>query len=79
MKQIAIVKPDGTLVRTVDLTGKDPTNLTFGGPDGRTVFVTQADGGFVESFRTDRPGREPCLQTRAGHVLTSGCKNRRTG
>jgi sugar lactone lactonase YvrE len=65
MGQIAIINPNGTLVRTVPLKGRDPTNLTFGGPDGRTVFVTQADGKFVEAFRTDRPGREPCLQTHA--------------
>jgi signal peptidase len=66
---IAIIKPAaaglGTLVRTVTTQAADPTNLTFGGPDGRTVFVTQMKGNFVESFRTDRPGREPCLQTRA--------------
>jgi sugar lactone lactonase YvrE len=44
------------------LLGKELTNLTFGGPDGKTVFVTQSQGGFVETFRVDRPGREPCLQ-----------------
>ena len=33
------------------------------GPDGKTVFVTQSQGGFIEAFRVDRPGREPCLQT----------------
>jgi hypothetical protein len=27
------------------------------GSDGKTVFVTQRQGGFVESFRADRPGR----------------------
>jgi len=35
--------------------------LTFGGRDGRSVFVTQVDGGFIEVFKTDVPGREPCL------------------
>ena len=34
----------------------------FGGPDGKTVFVTQKEGRFIEAFRVDRPGREPCLQ-----------------
>ena len=48
--------------REVPLSGKQPTNLTFGGPDGRTVFVTQKEGRFIEAFRVDRPGREPCLQ-----------------
>src|SRR5262249_7014433 len=48
---IAIIKPSatgpGTLVRNVRTKGNDPTNLTFGGPDGKTVFVTQMDGQFV--------------------------------
>jgi len=60
--KIAIIAADGTLTREVPLRGKQPTNLTFGGPDGRTVFVTQKEGGFIEAFRVDRPGREPCLQ-----------------
>ena len=63
---IAILAPDRTpdtsLVREVKLQGKVPTNLTFGGSDGRTVFVTQREGRFVETFRAENPGREPCLQ-----------------
>jgi signal peptidase len=59
--KIAVIAPDGSLVREVLLLGKQPTNLTFGGPDGRTVFVTQKEGRFIEAFRVDRPGREPCL------------------
>jgi signal peptidase len=60
---VEVVDPQSrTVIRRVPLTGKNPTNLTFGGPDGKTVFVTQADGGYVESFRVERPGREPCLQ-----------------
>ena len=63
--RVAVLTPDGTLVREVQLRGKSPTNLSFGGPDGKTVFVTQADGRFIEAFSVDRPGREPCLQVRA--------------
>lgn len=58
---IAIVSPDGKMVREIVLQGPEPTNLAFGGDDGRTVFVTQRKGGYVESFRTDREGREHCL------------------
>ncbi len=61
--KIAIIGADGSLQREVSVSGKQPTNLTFGGPDGRTVFVTQKEGRFIEAFRVDRPGREPCLQT----------------
>ena len=60
--KIAIIGADGSLQREVAVSGKQPTNLTFGGPDGRTVFVTQKEGRFIEAFRVDRPGREPCLQ-----------------
>ncbi|MEW6642035.1 MAG: SMP-30/gluconolactonase/LRE family protein [Pseudomonadota bacterium] len=60
---IAIVAPDGKQVGEVALQGKEPTNLAFGGADGRTVFVTQRKGGYIESFRTDREGREHCLLT----------------
>jgi sugar lactone lactonase YvrE len=61
---VAMVTPDGQLLRQVKTAGTDPTNVSFGGADGRDVFVTQAQTGkrFIERFRTDRPGREPCLQ-----------------
>ncbi|WOH80469.1 SMP-30/gluconolactonase/LRE family protein [Bradyrhizobium sp. BEA-2-5] len=59
---IAIMKPDGAVEREVALVGKEPTNLAFGGSDGKTVYVTQRQGGFIEGFRSDREGREHCLQ-----------------
>ena len=59
---VAVLSPQGKLQREVRLSAREPTNLAFGGPDGETVFVTQRQGGFVESFRTDRPGREACLR-----------------
>ena len=55
---ITILQPDGSVLREVRLGGKNPTNLTFGGDDGKTIFVTQGDGRYIESFRTDEPGRE---------------------
>ncbi|TPQ38820.1 gluconolactonase [Bradyrhizobium guangdongense] len=59
---IAILKPNGMVEREIPLKAKEPTNLAFGGKDGKTVFVTQRQGGFIESFRTDQEGREHCLQ-----------------
>lgn len=59
--EIAVVAPSGKLIRAVPLQGKEPTNLAFGGPDGKTVYVTQRQGGYIESFRTDQPGREHCV------------------
>jgi signal peptidase len=55
---VTIVTPEG-MSRDIPMLGKNPSNLTFGGPDGKTVYVTQVDGGFIEAFQTDRPGREP--------------------
>jgi sugar lactone lactonase YvrE len=59
---IAVLSPQGKLKREVTLKAKEPTNLAFGGHDGKTIFVTQRQGGFVESFRTDHPGREACFR-----------------
>src|ERR1700722_17885195 len=57
---IAVLTPQGTLRREIRLNAAEPTNLAFGGLDGRTVFVTQRKGGFIEWFRSDYPGREFC-------------------
>ncbi|WP_316158377.1 MULTISPECIES: SMP-30/gluconolactonase/LRE family protein [unclassified Bradyrhizobium] len=61
---IAMLAPDGRMIREIALKAKEPTNLAFGGSDGKTVYVTQRQGGFIESFRTDVEGREHCLQMR---------------
>lgn len=58
---IAVLSPAGVLEREIKLGAKEPTNLAFGGVDGKTIFVTQRQGGLIESFRTDRAGREVCL------------------
>jgi gluconolactonase len=55
--RITILSPTGEHVRDVELLGANCTNLAFGGEDGCTCFVTVADKGHVESFRTDTPGR----------------------
>lgn len=52
------VTPDGAVDAEVRLsTGTDCTNVAFGGADGRTIHVTVADRGTVETFRVDVPGR----------------------
>ena len=63
---IEVLAPDGKTIREIPLRAAEPTNLAFGGPDGKTVYVTQRKGGFIETFRVDRPGREFCLQRDAG-------------
>ena len=39
------------------LKGKNPSNITFGGKDGKTVYVTLQDRGFIEKFEVEIPGR----------------------
>ena len=59
---VAKVSPEGRLLREITLIGKKPTNVAFGGKDGRTVYVTLMDQGNLESFRVDNPGREWKMQ-----------------
>lgn len=54
---VAKLSPTGEVLLEVQLTGKLCTNIAFGGPDGRTCYVTIADRGNVEVFRANLPGR----------------------
>lgn len=54
---IAMISPTGDMQREIKLHGLQCTNLTFGGPDGRTCYVTMADSGNIETFRTGIAGR----------------------
>ena len=54
---VAKVAPDGTLIREIETTGTKPSNIAFGGPDGRTCYVTMAGRGNIETFRAEAPGR----------------------
>jgi gluconolactonase len=47
---IAIISPKGELLREVELKGSFPTNVTFGGRNGKRVFVTMQKRGAIESF-----------------------------
>lgn len=55
---VAVVSPEGALLREVPLTGRKPGNVAFGGTDGRLGFATLQDRGAVETFQTSQPGRE---------------------
>jgi sugar lactone lactonase YvrE len=48
----------GRILHEIDVLGSKPSNLCFGGPDGRTVYVTEVEHSRIVSFRVDRPGRE---------------------
>jgi gluconolactonase len=53
---VAVLSPEGKVLREIDVLGKRPSNLCFGGPDGRTVYVTEVDHQRLVRFRVDRPG-----------------------
>ncbi|NDA68793.1 MAG: SMP-30/gluconolactonase/LRE family protein, partial [Verrucomicrobia bacterium] len=53
---VAVVSPQGEILRKVPVLGPRPSNLCFGGPDGRTVYVTEVEHTRLVAFRTDRPG-----------------------
>lgn len=53
---IAVVSAKGELIREIKLKGQFPTNVAFGGKDGKTVFVTMQKRGAIEMFNVDVPG-----------------------
>ena len=54
---VAVLSPKGELLEEVVLKGKKPSNISFGGPDGRTCYITLQDRGSLETFRAANPGR----------------------
>ncbi|MCF6434803.1 SMP-30/gluconolactonase/LRE family protein [Pseudoalteromonas sp. MMG022] len=54
---VAVVSPQGELLKEVKLKGQHPTNVAFGGADGKSVFVTMQKRGAIEMFKTDVAGR----------------------
>jgi len=56
------ISPKGQVLKEIELKGKRPTNVAFGGKDGCTMYVTLQDQGNLESFRVDIPGREWKMQ-----------------
>ncbi len=52
------LSPKGDVLHEVDVLGKSPSNLCFGGPDGCTVYVTEVEHTRLVRFRVDRPGLE---------------------
>jgi gluconolactonase len=53
---IAVLSPEGEILRDIDVLGAKPSNVCFGGPDGRTVYVTEVEHTRLVQFRVDRPG-----------------------
>jgi len=52
------LSPAGEVLQEIEVLGKHPSNLCFGGPDGRTVYVTEVEHTRLVQFRVDKPGLE---------------------
>lgn len=54
---VVVINPEGELIREISLKGKKPSNIAFGGKDGKQCFVTLQDRGCIETFSSVYPGR----------------------
>ncbi len=55
---VVVVTPNGNIRREIGVLGSKPSNLCFGGPDGRTVYVTEMENKRLVRFRVEVPGEE---------------------
>ena len=53
---VVVLSPAGNILREIDVLGAKPSNLCFGGPDGRTVYVTEVEHRRLVQFRVATPG-----------------------
>ena len=53
---VVVLSPAGQVLREIDVLGARPSNLCFGGPDGRTVYVTEVEHRRLVQFRAETPG-----------------------
>lgn len=49
------ISPEGEVLQEIDVLGGRPSNICFGGPDGRTAYVTEVEHQRLVQFRVDRP------------------------
>ncbi len=54
--KVAILSTNGETLREIDVLGRRPSNLCFGGPDGKTLYVTEVDHGRLVEIRVDKVG-----------------------
>lgn len=54
---VAKISPEGKLLEEIVLSGSKPSNIAFGGMDGRTAYITLQDNGNIDTFRVELPGR----------------------
>lgn len=55
--KVVVLSNEGKIIREIILKGKKPTNIAFGGIDGKKCFVTLQDRGCFETFQATHSGR----------------------
>ncbi len=50
------LSPKGEILQEIDVLGEAPSNLCFGGKDGKTIYVTEVKHQRLVQFRVDTPG-----------------------
>jgi gluconolactonase len=50
------ISAKGDVLKEINVLGEKPSNICFGGPDGRTAYVTEVVHTRLVQFRVDRPG-----------------------
>lgn len=53
---VAVVSPQGKLLEEISLSGEFPTNVAFGGCDGKQLFITMQKSGAIETVKVDVAG-----------------------
>ncbi|GAB2768737.1 SMP-30/gluconolactonase/LRE family protein [Rhabdobacter roseus] len=56
--EVAVVSPQGQVLRTIPTIGKNVSNICFGGRKGKNCYITLQDRGCLETFKAKNSGRE---------------------
>lgn len=56
--KVVVINPQAKIIREIILKGKKPSNIAFGGKEGKQCFVTLQDRGCIETFMAEYPGRD---------------------
>ncbi len=52
------ISPEGEILEEIEVSGKLPSNIAFGGKDGKKAYVTLQDNGNIDAFYVEDAGRE---------------------
>jgi gluconolactonase len=55
--QVDVLNPKGEIIHAILFKGLKTSNITFGGVDGKTCFVTLQDRKCVEKFQSEIAGK----------------------